>query len=129
MSLNCDKELFDHGHSVAVLDACRYRAERFVQAVAEKSGQRVDWHYSGGRANVLYIGDHAKVTEAIETCVSLLSDDLPFDGECGSCRGFMCSDPLPVQHRVASLLSTFGPENHGPYRAGDELPDDVLGVF
>jgi hypothetical protein len=31
-----------------------------------ESGQPVDWHYSGGRANVLYLGDFTKVQAAIE---------------------------------------------------------------
>lgn len=85
---SCDKEVFANGDLVAVLDACMYRAERFVQAVAKESGQRVDWHYFGGRARVLYLGDGAKVSAAIDRCLPLLADALPrCAGECGSCYG------------------------------------------
>lgn len=54
MSDRCNEKIFAHGHSVATLDACRHRAESWVQQVASLSGQSVDWHYSGGIANVLY---------------------------------------------------------------------------
>lgn len=56
----CDAEVFKNGRSLAALDARSGPAEQWVRAVAEHSGQRVDWHYSGGRAHVLVLGDHAK---------------------------------------------------------------------
>lgn len=97
----CDKEVFDHGLGIAALDARAKAAEKWVCAVAELSGQRVDWHYSGGIANVLYLGDYAKVREAIE----VLAGEL--DGR---------------------ILRIFPPDAHGLYRAGDELPEGVIGV-
>src|ERR1700722_3726081 len=57
----CDPQIFKDGHSIAVLDACGVRAEQWVKAVGYMSCQRVDWHYTAGRVNVLYIGDHAMV--------------------------------------------------------------------
>lgn len=126
MSDQCSNDVFKNGQSVAVLDACRHRAERFAQAVAKESGQSVDWHYSGGRANVLYIGDHAKVAAAVKKLTALLVDDLPWMvGECGSCYG---PNGSPVtKHRIGSVLAIYAPNVHGPYRAGDPLPDDVVG--
>lgn len=48
-----------NGVGLCVLDASMRAAEAWAQKVAARSGQRVDWHYSGGRANVLVLGDHA----------------------------------------------------------------------
>jgi hypothetical protein len=39
--------------------------ERWVKQVAARSGQRVDWHFIAGRANVLALGDLARVRAAI----------------------------------------------------------------
>lgn len=60
----CDDEVFKKGQSLAALDARSTDAEAWVREVAAKSGQRVDWHYSGGIAHVLVLGDHAKALEA-----------------------------------------------------------------
>lgn len=97
----CDREVFEKGLGVAALDARMHAAEAWVKKVAAASGQRVDWHYSGGVANVLYLGDYAKVTQAIEQ----LKGEL--DGR---------------------IMRIFPPESHGLYRAGDVLPDGVIGV-
>jgi hypothetical protein len=40
--------------------------EAWVCRIREASGQRVDWHMSGGRAQVLYLGDRAAIEAAIE---------------------------------------------------------------
>jgi hypothetical protein len=40
--------------------------EPWVVKVREISGQRVDWHYFGGRAVVKFIGDADEVRRAIE---------------------------------------------------------------
>lgn len=58
-----------------MLDARSAVAEAWVQRVAEESEQRVDWHYVAGRANVLYIGDYARVREAIEVLLPLLANN------------------------------------------------------
>lgn len=112
---------FQNGHSIAVLDACRHRAEEFVQAVAKESGQPVDWHYRGGIANVLYLGDHAKVKAAFDKLKPMLSVSVKRqNGECGSCSG--------TKHRKGSVLQTYESAKHGPYRAGDELPEGTIAV-
>lgn len=62
---SCDPEVFNTGFGVCALDASAGAAEEWVKKVAARSGQRVDWHYSGGRANVLYIGDYTRVLAAV----------------------------------------------------------------
>jgi len=42
--------------------------EKWVRAVAKKAKAKVDWHYSGGVAQVLYLGnadDRARIEKAI----------------------------------------------------------------
>lgn len=63
--LKCDQEVFEKGEPIALLDARTKHAEPWVQKVAAHSGQRVDWHYSGGVAQVLCLGDRAKVIASI----------------------------------------------------------------
>ena len=53
----CDPEIFKNGNGVCVIDGSSNAVERWVQTVAKKADARVDWHYSGGRANVLHLGD------------------------------------------------------------------------
>lgn len=98
----CDREVFEKGHSVAMLDAWSADAEEWVQAVARESGQRVDWHYSGGVANVLFIGDPARVLAAVRSLAPTL-------------RG-----------RIMRTFDVAG--EHGPHRAGDDLPPGVIAV-
>lgn len=53
----CDHEIFQSGESIAALDAQSAPAERWVRMVARRANARVDWHYSGGVAHVLHLGD------------------------------------------------------------------------
>lgn len=53
----CDSEIFENGQPVVALDARSNAAENWVQAVASRAHARVDWHYSGGIAQVLHLGD------------------------------------------------------------------------
>lgn len=55
----CNSDIFKNGEGVCVLDGRSSAVERWVQAVAKKASSQVDWHYSGGRANVLHLGDEA----------------------------------------------------------------------
>lgn len=62
----CDPEIFSKGKTVFIGDTIGSCAiERWVKKIAATSGQPVDWHWVGGRANVLALGDIAKVQEAI----------------------------------------------------------------
>lgn len=87
----CDAEVFKHGQSLVALNARSMPAEEWVQEVAKRSGQRVDWHYSGGVAHVLVLGDHAKALEAAQAMP-------PCDG--------------------VRVLRWFGPQDGGLYRSG-----------
>lgn len=98
----CDAEVFSKGQSLAALDARAKDAEPWVQEVAKQSGQRVDWHYSGGIAHVLVLGDHAKALEAAKAMP-------PTDG--------------------VRIMRWYDQEDTGCYRAGvTPLEDDVIAV-
>ena len=118
----CNQDVFKDGRSVCTLDACMHQAEAFAQAVARESGQRVDWHYSGGIANVLVLGDHARALKAARKIAQRAAEMTPRKpGECGS-----CSDPNV--HRPVHLLRYVSADERGPYRAGDPLPEGPIGV-
>jgi len=55
----CNPNIFKKGRGVCVVDGSSNAVERWVQSVAKKANAQVDWHYSGGRANVLHLGDDA----------------------------------------------------------------------
>ena len=69
MPTPCNPDIFKKGKGVCVVDGSSNAVERWVQMVAKKANAQVDWHYSGGRANVLHLGDEAsrqRVFNAIE---------------------------------------------------------------
>lgn len=100
----CDREIFTKGKGICIFHAGSAVTERWVKAVAAESGQRVDWHYSGGIVNVLFIGDYERVRAAIEYLRPAL------DADCKKTAGY------PAEH-----FSVLAPESHGLYRKGDEL--------
>lgn len=55
----CNPDIFKKGRGVCVIDGSSNAVEHWVQSVAKKANAQVDWHYSGGRANVLHLGDDA----------------------------------------------------------------------
>lgn len=62
----CDQDVYTKGTTIFVTDTIRsFNIEPWVQKIAAKSGQRVDWHWSGGRAIVLALGDIEKAREAL----------------------------------------------------------------
>jgi hypothetical protein len=98
----CDSEVFKKGQSLAAVDARSAAAQKWVEKVAEKSGQRVDWHYSGGVAHVLVLGDHAKALAVAQE---------------------MARDP------DVRVMRWFSAEDAGCYRAGvTPIPEDVVAV-
>lgn len=127
MGDKCDGDVFKKGHSVAVLDACMYRAEQWVQSVAKESGQKVDWHYSGGRANVLYLGDYEKVAAAVTKLTpELLKPMVKEPGQQCRCSGspppHRRDSTPPGMHDQCSILANFQAGAHGLYRDGDLDP-------
>lgn len=98
----CDQEVFDKGQSLAAIDGRSKDVNPWVEKVAQESGQRVDWHYSGGVAHVLVLGDHAK---ALETAKRLAPE------------------------LVGRVMRWFGADDAGCYRAGvTPLPAEVVAV-
>lgn len=98
----CDADVFKNGLSLAALDARSGPAQQWVDEVARTSGQRVDWHYSGGVAHVLVLGDHAKAMDAVRAMP-------PCDG--------------------VRVMRVFERHDAGCYRAGVTLmPDNVVAV-
>lgn len=61
----CNPKIFEKGKTVVSLDAASNAAEHWVKAVANKANAQVDWHYSGGIANVLHLGDKKSRTRVI----------------------------------------------------------------
>jgi len=72
---DCDPEVFSNGEGVCVLSGSSNAIERWVKKVAERASARVDWHYSGGRANVLHLGDAAS-RKRVLSAIDELKDDL-----------------------------------------------------
>ena len=110
----CDPEVFKHGQGICALHARSRIIEPWVVKVRAESGQKVDWHMSGGYANILYLGDYAKVRAAIERLKPELEAACLADTEEHPCK--------------LEAFRIFPEGSHGLYRAGDELPDDVIGV-
>jgi len=66
MSDRCNQEVYNDGVEVFLTHTIDSKdMERWVQTIAKDSGQKVDWHYGAGRAQVLAIGDLSKVRQAI----------------------------------------------------------------
>lgn len=62
----CDPDIFARGELVFQTDTIPSNAmEKWVKQIAEQSGQQVDWHFAGGRARVLALGDVKKVKQTI----------------------------------------------------------------
>ena len=66
--LPCDPKIFKNGKTVFVTHTIPSNAmEGWVKKVAAMSGQPVDWHFAGGRAVILALGDLPKVMTAIHS--------------------------------------------------------------
>jgi hypothetical protein len=113
MTETCDDEVFKKGHSIATIDACSHRAEVWVQSVAKESGQRVDWHYTG---------DYKRVLAAIKKLLPSLEDHMVKTEE------HHCRCGAATEHSPGRIFGVFRAGAHGPYRAGDELPEGIIGV-
>ena len=63
----CDPKIYAEGTHLFTTHTIPSNAmEGWVRQIAEKSGQPVDWHFYGGRAVVLALGDLEKVKQAIQ---------------------------------------------------------------
>jgi len=97
----CDPAIFKKGKGVCIVDGSSNAVERWVRRVAEKAKTKVDWHYSGGRANVLHLGNKASRQRVLEVIEELEHE---LDGR---------------------ILSIDGPTL---YRAGDPTPKGAIAV-
>jgi len=74
----CPDDIFRKGHLVCILPCVpKEPCEIWVRKVAATSGQRVDWHYAGGRNMIKALGDLKKVADAVH---ALKDEILPFCG-------------------------------------------------
>jgi hypothetical protein len=66
----CDKKVYRKGeHVLTIIDLEPSEIEKIVQSAAKESGQKIDWHYFGGRAIVKVLGN-------IESARQHLKDEL-----------------------------------------------------
>jgi len=86
--LHCKTDIFKNGKQLCVATGNSQAAEQWVRTIARQASTRVDWHYFGGRVNVLHLGDDASRQRAIAKVKELASqlngqvisiDGIPFD--------------------------------------------------
>lgn len=71
----CNPDIFKEGRGVCIVDGSSNAVERWVRSVAKKANAQVDWHYSGGRANVLHLCDDAS-RQRVLNAISELGGEL-----------------------------------------------------
>lgn len=101
-----NREIFTSGDPIALIDGRSEDIELWVKSVATKAEARVDWHYSGGVAQVLHLGDTAS-RERVEAAINELQGAL--DGR---------------------IMRRCKPGERGLYRNGiDARPDGAIAGF
>lgn len=82
----CSDDLYQNGQPVLMVQGPRASTiEDWVQLVARVSGQRVDWHFVGGYARVVCLGDRDRVVQAasnLRVVLDEMYEDCP-DNWCG----------------------------------------------
>ena len=97
----CKPEIFKNGVGLCIVDGSANAIERWVKKIAERANAEVDWHYSGGRANVLHLGDAESYRRALNAIREL-------------------------KHELkGTILSICQPSL---YRAGDAVSEDAIAV-
>ncbi len=93
---DCNPDIFKKGEGLCIVDGSSNAVERWVQAVAKKADAQVDWHYCGGRANVLHLGDaesRQRALDAVKELESELDGSIMSIGELALFRNGV--DPVP----------------------------------
>ena len=72
---DCDADIFKNGHPVVLIDGRSDAVEDWVRAVANAANAQLDWHFSGGIAQVLHLGDDESRTR-VEDAIDQLTDTL-----------------------------------------------------
>lgn len=63
----CNQDVYKNGTQVFLTHTIRSaQLEEWVQTMVKESGQPVDWHWYGGRAVILALGDLDKVRAALK---------------------------------------------------------------
>jgi hypothetical protein len=111
----CDPRIFKEGVSVAAVYADGFSSdgkggsieiERWVRSVADKANASLDWHYSGGIGNVLFLGD-AEARQRVEIAIDALTPTL-----------------------AGRVMVRYGPGAAGLYREGvTAVPEGTRAVF
>lgn len=102
----CNPDIFQHGTPIVAIDGRPEPVERWVQSIALDSDSLVDWHYSGGIASVLHLGD-TESRERVDKSITKLSKEL--DG---------------------TIMKRYAINEQGPYRMGvDSKPEGARAVF
>lgn len=100
----CNQDIFVHGTPIASVTGSSNAVEDWVRRVADKSDTQLDWHYSGGIAQVLHLGDDESFGWALDAMEVV---------ETGP--------NVRIMHKFES------PGQKGLYRAGvHEVPDDAV---
>jgi len=95
----CDREVFKTGIAVMVTHTISSNdVEAWVRKVAEYSGQKVDWHYMGGRAVIRAVGDIDAVDAVIQELLPE-HDDLYKKASAAYDIGIVCEPPRWFPHK------------------------------
>ncbi|MFY0656175.1 MAG: hypothetical protein JXR12_05320 [Neptunomonas phycophila] len=65
MADKCNKDIYEKGSVVAVLDGGSKVIEEATQNASKECGFDIDWYYFGGRAVVKTLGDVNKARESV----------------------------------------------------------------
>jgi hypothetical protein len=96
----CDPNIFQYGSPIALIDGSSSAVETWVKEVRKAAQAQIDWHYSGGIAQVIHLGDkesRQRVGAAINSLASKLN---------------------------GTIMRICSPEEEGLYRKGVTDPGD-----
>lgn len=94
---DCDPEIYKKGKNVCTIDGPSNAVERWVKIVAARSEAKLDWHYVGGRANVLHLGD-AQSRQRVLNAIDELKGEL--DGTILDVAG----PPMAIVRKIGDQL-------------------------
>lgn len=110
----CDPAVYKDGVSICTVYGTTPQVEAWVRTLAEKAEARLDWHYSGGMANILMLGDDA-MRDRVEAWIPRVRF-LGIEGIRTKASG-----PCVMHHTPRGAF--------GPYREGvTPIPDGVVAV-
>lgn len=80
MSDACDPDIWNEGNALVVLgEAPKTLVEELCKRMNDPPHLRVDWHYCGGRAVILYIGSLETARVAIEKQIDWFNEEVVRD--------------------------------------------------